>query len=106
MLTRHGKLRIKERAGLGKSQSKMEKAAQMALDRGIRHGDTVGELRKYMDGQWLEYESGNNMRIYQEKLWVFHNERLITVHGLPGRLRHKCKKLSRVPPDCGDKERT
>ena len=86
-LTQHSKERIKERVGVGKSEKKIERAAAIALERGIKHSETKGALRRYLDGQFLEYNNGNNMRIHASQIWIFNGDRLITVKPVPARFQ-------------------
>lgn len=84
-LTWHGKNRIKQRCGIPKRAS--ERNAQIAFDKGIRHNETTGSLRNYLDGVFLKEGIANNMRVWQSHVYVFRGERLITVLSLPSRFR-------------------
>lgn len=79
----HAKDRIHERMGLPKSIS--EKIAQKALEQGLKHSDTVGNLRRYLDYIYFSHENANGMRIYNNKLFIFHGSVLITVMDLPSK---------------------
>lgn len=84
-MTTHGTARIKERSGIGKSAKKLERLAGNALERGYSHRETKGSLRRYLDNRYLHYGSGNNMKVYAGQLFVFEDERLITVFPLPSK---------------------
>ena len=86
-ITKHAHKRSKERLGIGKANKKIIKQAQMALERGIKHGETKGNLKKWIDMQFFKYQKGNNMRIYAGYLYVFHDDILITVYPVPGNLQ-------------------
>ena len=86
-MTNHGESRMKERGGVGKSARKMERMATNALERGYAHKETKGALRRYLDGRYLHYGTGNNMKVYAGQLFVFEDERLITVFPLPSKFQ-------------------
>lgn len=90
-LTKHSKDRMKERCGLNKSAQ--QKAAETALAKGITHSDTSGSLRRYLDGLYLQKKNANNLRIWGDKVFVFHNERLITVLQVPNKYMGTCNKI-------------
>jgi len=83
MITNHGKQRIKERTGVGKSERKMQRLAGIAFERGIQHKDVKGKMKRYLDGVYLAYKKADNIRIYGGKIWLFHGLQLITVMTLP-----------------------
>ncbi len=91
IMTNHGLVRIKERAGVGKSYRKTVRLMENAYERGYRREDTKGLLRKFLDEKYLGYESGNNMRIYGGQLYIFEEDRLITVYALPGSIQKDIK---------------
>ena len=90
-VTDHAAKRSKERLGLPKGVT--SKNAERALHRGIKHGDTSGSLRRYLDGLYLKRETANNIRIYCNNVYIFHNEMLITVFPLPQEFRKTVEKL-------------
>lgn len=80
-ITRHAEQRIRERMGLNKKS--IERMAQKAYDNGIKHSETKGRLRKYITKVYFQNENANNIRLYGNMLYIFSNERLITVFYLP-----------------------
>lgn len=80
-LTKHAKDRLKKRSGLSKSS--MTRVADTALREGIRHRDTTGDLKRYLDGLYLKFRKDNNIRIWGDKVFMFRNNILITVLQLP-----------------------
>ena len=90
-ITKHGTRRLKERLGAGKKTCHV--VAKHALERGIRHSETTGTLRAFMDYIYLIKQTANNQRIYAEKIFVFHNETLITVIPLPRKFVSAVKKI-------------
>ena len=81
-VTDHAAKRTKQRAGLPK-----------ALQNGIRHEETKGALRRYLDSVYLKRETANNIRIYCNNVYLFHNEMLITLYPLPPEFRRIATKL-------------
>ena len=90
-LTKHGKQRIKERVGIGKSDKKVQRAAQLALERGTKASEVKGTLGRYLERQQEKYHCGNNIRIYASQIWIFQNSTLITVKPVPPRYQRKYK---------------
>jgi hypothetical protein len=80
-LTNHGKYRSKERAGLRKGEA--QKKSQEALSRGITHKEAYGSLKKYIDFLYLSKMKANNIRVYQQKVYLFRGKTLITMLNLP-----------------------
>ena len=80
-ITDHAKDRIRERCGLPKKA--LERNAKNALEKGVRHNECIGTLRKYVDCLFLSHKNGNNIRIYNNYSYIFCNDRLITVLLLP-----------------------
>lgn len=80
-ITNHAKKRMKERAGVGKGE--LNKTVNKALYEGIKHNETKGELKKWIDAEYLKCCTANNCRLYKNKLYIFHNETLITILDAP-----------------------
>lgn len=88
-LTHHGRKRVRERIGVGKSEKKIERAAQIAYSKGLKHKDFKGAFKKYLDAMYLEYKCGNNMRIHAGQIWIFQDNLLVTVKPIPSRYARK-----------------
>lgn len=84
IITNHSEKRIKERTGLSKKQS--DKLALNALEHGITHREAKGNLKKYLDKLFLSHGKANNMRVYNQKVFLFDRNTLITVINLPTNL--------------------
>lgn len=84
-MTNHAYLRSKERIGLPKSA--IERDANRALECGLKHSDTTGSLKKYMDSLYFTEKKSNNTRIWNGNVYLFHNNTLITVLPLPQKYR-------------------
>lgn len=86
-VTKHAQKRIRERCGLPKKA--VQRMADKALVEGVRHKDTVGALHKWVDGLFLQARNGNNIRLYGNHAFIFHDEILITVINIPPRFVEK-----------------
>lgn len=85
-VTKHGRLRTKDRTGLSKGLA--EKNAVKAYALGLRHGETRGNLNRYLTSLYFKNKSANNLRVYHRYVYIFHDETLITILPLP---RDLCK---------------
>lgn len=90
-VTNHAAKRTKERLGIPKRIS--EKNADQALKLGIKHSDTSGSLRRYITSLYWKQQTANNIRIYCENVYIFHNDTLITVFPLPQKYRKTVDRL-------------
>lgn len=88
-VTEHAIHRAKER--LGWPPGATLRMAQKALDSGVRHADTAGRLKRYIDGLYLLHGKGNNTRIYGEHVFIFQGATLITILYLPNDLRRAAR---------------
>ena len=84
-VTKHSKKRIKERMGLPKKS--IQRQATLAIERGYSHRETKGNLRKYIDRVYLSHRQGNNIKVYNNHIFVFQNTILITVLKIPAKLQ-------------------
>ncbi len=75
-VTNHAKRRMHSRIGITKGIA--QKQALKVLRNGIKHEETLGNLHKWMDAEFLRYRTANNMRYYAGQLYVFDGEVLIT----------------------------
>lgn len=100
-VTDHAAKRTKERVGLPKRV--VWKNAERALSDGIKHGQTRGALRRYLDGLYFKRETANNIRVYCDYVYIFHNEMLITVFPLPKEYKRTADKLWREIRNNGER---
>lgn len=91
-VTRHANKRIRERMGLNKKS--VDNIAALALEKGLKQSETTGRLRKYMDYLYYSHVTANNIRLYSQKVFIFHNTILITVFKLPNEYIKAFNKLS------------
>jgi len=92
-ITNHAKTRLKERCGLPKKA--LERNARNAIDRGVCHSECVGNLKKYLDYLFLSHRNGNNIRIYNNHVYIFFYERLVTVLTLPNTYKDALNKINK-----------
>ncbi len=92
-ITNHAKRRMKERCGIGKGS--VQKMAKRAYQKGLKHSETTGDLNKYISREFFKYKKANNIRIYAEKVWIFINDKLITVYKLPEEFIQETNKQKR-----------
>lgn len=85
IITNHAKKRIKNRLGLNKNV--IEKISNEAFKNGLKHSEVKGSFKRYLDKIYLSHENGNNMRIYNQKIFLFHNNILITILDFPSRYK-------------------
>jgi hypothetical protein len=88
-ISKHAFDRAKER--LNWTKQVLEKMAFLAFNNGLKHRDTKGKLKKYMDKLWFDYKFCNNARIYGEVMYFFKGEVLITVYQIPNNLKTNLK---------------
>lgn len=91
--TYHAQQRVKDRLGLSKKLA--DKKAQEALDYGIRHKDTKGNLNRYLTGLYFNNKAANNIRVYNQKVYIFADELVITVLNLPHNLCAAADKIQK-----------
>ena len=99
-ITKHGSERIRERIGVNKKSALRQ--AELALSRGLKHSDTKGRLKKWIDSKVLTHKRSkhafNEIRIYNSKLFVFESEdieNLITVIEIPNNLKDIANKINK-----------
>lgn len=84
-VTDHAKDRTRQRVGLPKRV--IEKNAERAFEEGIKHSETSGSLKRFVDGLYLSKGKANNIRIYCGNVYLFVDHDLVTVISLPARYR-------------------
>ena len=95
ILTHHGKKRVKERIGIGKSDKKISRVANIAWERGLHIDEFKGDFKKYLNDNFLKYQCGDNMRIHASQIWIFESNRLVTVKPIPPRYARKYRSYLR-----------
>lgn len=90
-LTHHGEQRMSDRVGLNHDAS--QRLVDRALGEGIRPSETRGSLRRYLDGLYLSKRNATNIRVYGEHVYLFDDDRLITVLHLPCDFKRAAAKI-------------
>ena len=93
LVTDHAKKRLKERAGL--NSRGLARSAEIAFNKGICHSDCTGRLKRYVDYLFLSHKKGNNIRLYGDKVYIFHGISLLTVLNLPNMYHDAVNKLAK-----------
>jgi len=99
-VTHHGMQRIKDRVGLSKKIA--DKLAEKVLCNGIKHCDTKGSIKKFLDALYFSHEKANNIHIYNQKIYLFRNEILITVLDLPSKYINMIEKTKHKKENRGE----
>ncbi len=92
-VTDHGCRRIRSRCGLSKKSA--ARMAEDAFENGITHANTTGSLNRYITALYFHNMSANNIRILNDKVFVFAGRTLITVLNLPPHYRKIVNKLAK-----------
>lgn len=92
IITRHAQERAKERLGLNKKA--IERTAKKAYENGIRHGQTNGNLYKYISGICRKSMiKGSEIILYGDVVYCFKKDndivKLCTVYLIPHNLLPK-----------------
>lgn len=88
--TVHAKKRLRERSGIPKSATM--KMTERAYEKGIKRTDAKGRLRVFLDEQYEKNGGfGNELRVYGDFLYIFHEMSLITVYAVPQDVRKYIK---------------
>lgn len=97
MVTRHADRRMRER--LGVPRSAVRRVAERAMRDGMCREDFHGSLRRYLDALYYYNETANNIRVWAEKVYIFHDKSLITVLDLPKRYRNRANSAVKEKAD-------
>ncbi len=90
-LTRHSIDRGEERLNL--SVQAFARTARTALTLGLKHSQTRGKLKRYIDALYFQERAATNIRIYGEHVYLFTGETLITVLHLPNEFKSLVNKI-------------
>lgn len=89
-VTIHGEERTKR---LVPSKKLSKRLAEKALTLGIKTSETTGNLKKFIDYLYFYNKTANNIRIYNQKVFIFHNNTLITILNLPYRFHRTVENI-------------
>lgn len=95
IITKHAQRRMRQRCGVGKNSVK--RMAKKVYDFGMTHSDTTGNLKKWVDGLYFYNKSANQIRLYGDKAYIFHNQVLITVVQIPQNLVQFVERKEKQP---------
>lgn len=101
-MTKHARYRMKQRCGVGKRSA--HRMAEKVYRLGVRHGETSGNLRKWVDAQSFYNRSANQIRLYGDKAYIFHDEKLITVIQIPHNLVPEVAAIRKFKEEKGGKK--
>lgn len=90
-VSKHAKERSKERNGWNEKTT--ERMVQKVLEKGIPHRQTKGRLNKWVTSLYFKNTDANNIRLYGDKAYIFHNKTLITVLQIPANLTRDMENL-------------
>lgn len=93
IVTKYAKQRMKQRCGLNDKSS--ERLAKITYEKGLRHGNLTGNLKKWVDSLYFKNRTANQIRLYGDKAYIFQNEKLITVIQIPHNLVKEVVRISR-----------
>ena len=93
-MTNHATARIRERNGIPKKSA--ERIANIALEKGLKHSQLTGTLRKWADELYFKQYLASNMRLYGDIMYLFAKDNiLITVIKVPTCLQNQANKLAK-----------
>lgn len=90
-ITNHAEERIVKRCGLNKKS--VERNAELALTKGIKHSEISGSVSRFLDRLYLSHKIATNMRIFNGKVYLFAGNTLITVIKLPYKYHKTINKI-------------
>lgn len=93
LITEHAYDRAKER--LSMNRTAFMKLAERAYMKGVKHCDSAGNLKKWIDKTWFSHRNADNIRIYGEVFFLFSRDKLITVYQVPNNLRKSALKIQK-----------
>lgn len=95
-VSEHAFDRLRERSGLNRSAA--NKLVVQAFTKGLKHGETVGRLFKWVSSASRTSRTGSTYRVYGDKLYIFSPDykeentfTLVTVMQVPSNLSNIVK---------------
>ena len=92
-ISKHGAMRMRQRMGIPKKAT--QRIAERAFERGLKREDAKGAVRKWMNDSFYAYGTGDNMRMYGDKLYIFCDNTLVTVLQVPTEIKDKAQILKK-----------
>ncbi len=92
-LTKHGAKRVKERLNIPKKAA--GKNAELAFEKGLRHSECKGDLKRYIARLYFQHGAGSDYRVYNHYVYcfTFKEHKLKTAMALPQGLHKLADKL-------------
>lgn len=91
-VTKHGSKRVKQRMGISKSSQ--DKLIAKALERGYKHNQTKGQLKKWIDKSAINKKYKGKYIVYGDKLYIFNkDDQLITLIQIPQNIMKNINKM-------------
>jgi len=84
VVTDHAYKRARQR--LRWNRDALNRMAVRAFTKGIRHNDTNGYVKRYLDTLWTEYQRCDNIRIYGDNVYMFCKNSLVTIYRINNNL--------------------
>lgn len=84
-VTYHAEARVRERMGVPKRA--VARMAERAFREGAKHSEYSGRMRRYLDQVYLKEHKTNQLRVYNQCLFLFADDVLLTAWQLPQELR-------------------
>lgn len=91
IITDHARQRIEERLGIT-SEKELEEVVQKAYYFGYTYKEVSRPLQKYMWKRYVQHRKKGYIKLYQDHLFVFKYNILVTVIGIPSYIRTLEKK--------------
>jgi hypothetical protein len=91
--THHAQDRTRDRLGISKKLA--DKKAQEALDYGIMHSETKGQLNRYITRLFFYNQTANNIHVYNRYIYIFADNLCITILRLPNHLTAAADKIQK-----------
>lgn len=82
-ITNHASDRMKERLGLPIKAH--QRQAERAYECGLKRADISGKAHRYLDS--LTIETGSDVRVFANAVYIFKRQVLITVYHIPCNIR-------------------
>jgi len=93
IVTKHATKRMRQRIGVNKGAT--EELARKALSKGVKHHETSGPLKAYLDSVFFRNNDADNLRVYGDKVFIFSGNSLVTVLNLPNKYRKTALAISK-----------
>lgn len=87
LITKHARRRMRERCKITSKRSQ-DRLAHNAFKYGIKHSETSGDLNRWITALYFKQHQANNVRIYNGRVFIFCDQRLVTILFLPKNIQN------------------